>query len=68
MAFKAVERGFDLLSSDGTLDIVFFGGEPLLNWSLAKKIIIFSESLIRNKFPGKQCKYHLTTNLSHIPR
>jgi uncharacterized protein len=67
VAFKAVERGFDLLSSDGTLEIVFFGGEPLLNWSLAKKIIIFSESLILNKFPGKQCKYHLTTNLTIFP-
>ncbi len=43
------------------------GGEPLLNWELAKKIILFCEETLKPKYPDKGIKYHLTSNLAHFP-
>ncbi len=67
VAFQAVDRSLDSLTDDGNLEIVFFGGEPLLNWPLAKKVILFCESQMREKYPRKTWKYHLTTNLTVFP-
>lgn len=67
VAFKSIERCLDSLRPQGFLEVIFFGGEPLLNWPLAKEIIIYSEKVLKDKHAGKLIKYHFTTNLSLIP-
>jgi uncharacterized protein len=58
---------FDSISADGRLEIVFFGGEPLLNWQLAKKVIHYCEDILKLSSPEKIVHYHLTTNLTIFP-
>lgn len=67
VAFKAVETVFESISRNGRLEVVFFGGEPLLNWRLAKKIINYCETMLKPKNPEKKIQYHLTTNLTIFP-
>jgi uncharacterized protein len=46
--------------------VVLFGGEPLLNWPLAKKVITHCEGL-KTQYPDKEMTYFLTTNLTIFP-
>lgn len=66
-AIKSIERCLDNIVPQGYLEIIFFGGEPLLNWPLAKEIITYCETLLKGKHPEKLFKYHLTSNLSFLP-
>jgi uncharacterized protein len=67
VAYRSVERGLDSLNSDGKLEIAFFGGEPLLNWPLAKKVIRFCEDTLKQRHKEKQAQYHITSNLTFLP-
>jgi uncharacterized protein len=66
VAFRSVEKRWDDLGSGGRMELVLFGGEPLLNWPLAKKTILHGESL-KSKYPDKELCYYLTTNLTIMP-
>lgn len=55
------------VATGGRLEVVFFGGEPLLNWNLAREIIAFCETKLRVEYPGRDVHYHLTSNLSCLP-
>lgn len=67
IAFRSVERCLDELDEGGRLEVVFFGGEPLLNWPLAKEVILHCEKLLAERHRGKQPLYHFTSNLSFLP-
>lgn len=67
VAFKAVKTTLDSISDNGRLEIVFFGGEPLMNWPLAKKVIEHCETNLKPTNLGKKIHYHLTTNLTILP-
>jgi len=67
VAFKAVEVHLATLPPDGELEIVFFGGEPLLNWPLAKAVIRHVESNLKPSWPDRRIRYHCTTNLTVFP-
>ena len=67
IARAAVERCLRLLAPDGRLEIVFFGGEPLLNWPLARQILRWLEEEWRPAFPGRRIHAHITTNLTLFP-
>ena len=67
IAYKSIERCLDSLSSNGKLEIVFFGGEPLLNWRLGKNIIMHCENNLKKKYFDKEIHYHITSNLTIIP-
>jgi uncharacterized protein len=67
VAYRGVERALDSLSKDGRLEIAFFGGEPLLNWPLAKQVIRHCEETLKPKYPDKHITYHLTSNLAVVP-
>lgn len=66
-AFQAVETFASRLSPGGFLNLVFFGGEPLLNWPLAVELMEHCESTLKAKFPKINFHYHITTNLSILP-
>lgn len=45
MSWEAAKAGIDLLARNGKYDIMFFGGEPFLNFKLMKQMLEYSESL-----------------------
>lgn len=68
VAFKALDTFAARIRDNGRLEVVLFGGEPLLNWGLAKEIIIYCEEMIRRKHPSLDLFYHATTNLGSVPK
>jgi len=67
VAFRSIDRCLDGISEDGRLEVIFFGGEPLLNWPLAKEAILHCEKHLGEKHKGKKRQYHFTSNLSFLP-
>ncbi len=67
VAFRAVERFAAAIRPGGYLEIALFGGEPLLNWELAKKTIDYTEQVLRPRYPEVRFCYHVTSNLSFLP-
>ncbi len=67
VAFKSIERCLDGLNEQGFLEIIFFGGEPLLNWPLAKEIVVYCENYLKPGHKRKNVRYHITSNLSFLP-
>jgi uncharacterized protein len=51
VAFKSVERCLSEVAPGGRREIVFFGGEPMLNWPLAKETITHCEDSLKEKHP-----------------
>lgn len=64
MSFKTGKRALDfLVEKSGTrknLEVDFFGGEPLLNWEVCKKLVEYGRSI--EKEHGKNFRFTLTTN------
>ena len=67
VAFRAAECCAARIRPGGYLEIAMFGGEPLLNWDLAKRTIDYAESVLKPKFPDIEFRYHVTSNLSFLP-
>lgn len=64
MSFEVGKRALDfLVENSGTrtnLEVDFFGGEPLMNWDVVKKIVAYGRSIEKEK--GKKFRFTLTTN------
>jgi len=56
MSFETAKKAIDLLYVKNSLNIGFYGGEPLLNFSLIKKVIEYAASRFKN------VTFSLTTN------
>jgi uncharacterized protein len=67
VALASIQNSFSTISDEGRMEIVFFGGEPLLNWDLAGKIIEYCEKKLVPENPTKTIAYHLTSNLTIFP-
>jgi uncharacterized protein len=67
IAFKSIDFFSSMIQQGGKLNLVFFGGEPLLNWQLAKKIILYTRTRMAKSHPDIEYTYHLTTNLTLFP-
>jgi uncharacterized protein len=67
IAQKALLQVASSIAPDGDLEVVFFGGEPLLNWPLAKRLMDWSHGGLRDDFPALKLRFHLTTNLTIFP-
>lgn len=67
VARDALRTVSESIAADGRLDLVFFGGEPLLNWPLAKETIRYCEDTLRSAHPDQTRTYHITTNLTLLP-
>ena len=68
VAFRALDTFAARIRDDGRLEVVLFGGEPLLNWGLAKEIILYCEKTVKPRHPLLRVHYHATTNLGMLPR
>ena len=64
MSFETGRRAIDFLiensGSRRNLEVDFFGGEPLMNWDVVKKIVEYARSV--EKEHGKKFRFTLTTN------
>jgi uncharacterized protein len=65
-AKTALEGMYSRIADRGYMEIIFFGGEPLLNWPLAKEIIAYVEEEL-NVAGRITAHFHLTTNLTLFP-
>ncbi len=64
MSFEVGKRALDFLiehsGSRRNLEVDFFGGEPLMNWDVVKKLVEYARSV--EKEAGKNFRFTLTTN------
>lgn len=64
MSFETGKRALDfLIEKSGTrknLEVDFFGGEPLLNWDVCKRLVEYGRSI--EKEHNKNFRFTLTTN------
>ena len=64
MSFEVGKQALDfLVANSGTrrnLEVDFFGGEPLMNWDVCKKLVEYARSIEKEK--GKNFRFTLTTN------
>ncbi|MBR3569687.1 MAG: thioether cross-link-forming SCIFF peptide maturase [Oscillibacter sp.] len=64
MPFETGKRALDfLIEHSGTrtnLEVDFFGGEPLMNWEVVKRLVGYARSA--EKAHGKRFRFTLTTN------
>ena len=64
MSYEVGKRAFDfLIEKSGTrrnLEVDFFGGEPLMNWEVVKKLVRYARSI--EKEHNKNFRFTLTTN------
>lgn len=67
VAFASIEMCLRELRPGGTVEVAFFGGEPLLEWPLIKEIIGYCEDRLKPTHPEKRINYHLTSNLTLCP-
>ena len=64
MDFETGKRALDFLIENSgnrkNLEVDFFGGEPLLNFEVVKKLTLYGDEL--NKKTGKNIRFTITTN------
>ncbi len=64
MSYEVGKQALDfLVANSGTrrnLEVDFFGGEPLMNWDVVKKLVNYARSI--EKENGKNFRFTLTTN------
>ena len=64
MSYEVGKRAFDFLieksGSRRNLEVDFFGGEPLMNWDVVKKLVAYARSIEREH--NKNFRFTLTTN------
>ena len=64
MSFEVGKQALDFLmdhsGSRRNLEVDFFGGEPLMNWDVVKKLVEYARSV--EKARGKNFRFTLTTN------
>ena len=64
MSYEVGVRAIDFLIDNSgahkTLDVDFFGGEPLMNWGVVKRLVAYARG--REATSGKRFRFTLTTN------
>lgn len=62
-----ITRMVSTVMPGGSMEVVLFGGEPLLNWPLAKRVVAFCENEIKTARPDLKIRYCVTSNLTLFP-
>ncbi|MBQ3078340.1 MAG: thioether cross-link-forming SCIFF peptide maturase [Clostridia bacterium] len=64
MSFEVGKQALDFLmdhsGSRTNLEVDFFGGEPLMNWDVVKRLVAYARSVEKER--GKNFRFTLTTN------
>jgi uncharacterized protein len=67
VADAAICWALERVRPGGELEVVLFGGEPLLRWPLVRWIIERCEGQLAPRWPEVRVRYHLTSNLTRCP-
>ena len=67
LAFLSLDKAASSIKFDGSLEVIFFGGEPLLNWTLIKECLIYIESNLSNKHKDLKISFNMTSNMTLLP-
>ncbi len=67
VAFRTILQAASSMKSDGQLDVIFFGGEPLLNWSLVKDCLQYITDIVKIKFKDLKITFNMTSNMTVLP-
>jgi uncharacterized protein len=67
IAIQSITACLGQLAPGGTLQVTFFGGEPLLKWPLVKEVIRRCEDELGQAYSDRKIAYHLTSNLTVCP-
>lgn len=67
VACRAIEKALAQVGDGGRVEVIFFGGEPLLNWEGIKETQQRCENDILPRYPGKNIAYHITSNFTMLP-
>jgi len=67
VACRAIRLALEQVAEQGNVEVIFFGGEPLLNWQGIKDTVSFAEETITPLLHGKTIVYHLTSNFTLLP-
>jgi uncharacterized protein len=62
----AIEKAAQSMAPKGRLQVIYFGGEPLLNWNVVRECIRYVDEELRGKY-DVEFKNHITTNLTVLP-
>ncbi len=64
MSFEVGKKALDFLVANSgnrvNLEVDFFGGEPLMNWDVVKKLVLYGRSI--EKEHNKRFRFTMTTN------
>ena len=64
MSYEVGKRALDFLMENSgsrtNLEVDFFGGEPLMNWDVVKRLVKYARSVEKER--GKNFRFTLTTN------
>lgn len=62
VAYKSINFLYEHSKDATDVSVTFYGGEPLLNFELIKKVVLYAN----NRFKTKAISYNMTTNASLI--
>ncbi len=62
----ALEKASQHLNEGGELQIIFFGGEPMLNVKAIAEGIKYVNDRLKLKYPSIKYRFHITTNLTKL--
>lgn len=63
---KTIDNAVNSMLPNGTINFIYFGGEPLLNWKLIKRAVVYIEDELNNSNKIK-FKHNITSNLTYLP-
>jgi radical SAM family protein len=66
-ACRAVERACEKVSPGGVVEVAFYGGEPLRNWTLVKVVGDACKGTISGRFPDREIRLSMISNLAEAP-
>ncbi len=67
VALASIRTCLSKIAPGGTLQVTFFGGEPLLKWPLIKEIMRRCDEELGPERGDRRIAYHLTSNLTAPP-
>lgn len=63
---KTIDSAVNSMLPNGTINFIYFGGEPMLNWKLIKQAVVYIEDELKTSFKINY-KHNITSNLTYLP-
>jgi uncharacterized protein len=64
---KSIDSAIQSMLPNSSINFIFFGGEPLLNWELVKNAVLYIENNSLINEMKISVKHNITSNFTHIP-